>query len=152
MTESPAFSNDAAASPGGLRVRLDEVEITAVRSQGAGGQNVNKVASAIHLRFDVAASSLPESVKTKLLERPDQRRTRDGVIVIKAQRFRTQEANRVDALARLQAMIDDAARAPRRRIATRPTRASVRRRVDDKQHRGRIKATRGRVGRDGGEH
>ncbi len=119
-----------------------EVAWTAVRAQGAGGQNVDKVASAIHVRFDIRASSLPEAVKARLLACGDRRITPAGVVVIKAQRHRTQERNLADALARLQELVDAAARAPRARKPTRPTRSSQRRRVDDKVKRGRIKAAR----------
>jgi ribosome-associated protein len=123
-----------------------EVEISAVRSAGAGGQNVNKVSSAVHLRFDVAASSLPAWLKARLLQRSDQRLTGEGVLVIKAQEHRSQERNRADALARLQRIVDAAARVPKARRATRPTRASVRRRLEGKIRRGRIKALRGKAG------
>jgi ribosome-associated protein len=125
-----------------LTIAADEVSWTAVRAQGAGGQNVNKVASAIHLRFDVRASSLPEPVKARLLASGDQRITPAGVVIIKAQRHRTQERNLADALARLQALVDTAAQVPRARRPTRPTRSSQRRRVDSKVKRGKIKAAR----------
>ena len=127
------------------RIAPHEVQWTAVRAQGAGGQNVNKVASAIHLRFDVHASSLPEDVRTRLLASGDRRITPDGVVVLKAQRHRTQERNLADAIARLQALVDAAAVAPKVRTPTRPTRAAKRRRVDDKVHRGRVKSARGKI-------
>ncbi len=122
-----------------------EVEWTAIRAQGPGGQNVHKVASAVQLRFDVLASSLPEGVKARLLAQADRRRTDAGVIVIKAERHRSQPMNRADALARLQALVDAAAVPPKRRVATRPTLASKRRRLEAKTQRGEVKAGRGRV-------
>lgn len=127
-----------------LTVLPAEVELTAVRSQGAGGQNVNKVASAIHLRFNVPASSLPEAIKARLLALDDRRLTRDGVLVIKAQRFRNQEQNRDDALARLNELIALASHVPRARRATKPTKGSKQRRLDDKKQRGTRKSLRQR--------
>ena len=124
------------------RVVPAEVQWSAIRSQGAGGQNVNKVSSAVQLRFDVRASSLPDAVKERLLALGDQRISSDGVVVIKAQTQRSQPLNLADAMARLQALVDSVARAPRKRIATKPTKASQRRRVEDKARRGEIKAGR----------
>lgn len=126
-----------------------EVQFSAIRAQGAGGQNVNKVANAVHLRFDVAASSLPEAVKLRLLAQADQRISADGVIVIKAQDHRSLPMNQADALARLQDMVDRAAHVPKARKPTRPTRSSQRRRMDDKSRRGEIKAGRRGAGGEG---
>ena len=125
-----------------LSIEDDEVSLSAIRAQGAGGQNVNKVSSAIHLRFDVQASSLPEAVRQSLLASRDHRINSDGVVVIKAQNHRTQEKNRADALSRLCEMIDRASQVPRKRIPTRPSRAAKRRRVDDKKKRGALKKQR----------
>ena len=123
-------------------VAPEEVQITAIRAQGAGGQNVNKVSNAVHLRFDIRASSLPEAIRDRLLRLGDQRITRDGVAIIKAQQFRSLEKNRTEALNRLQELIDRVAVPPKKRRPTKPTRSAVLKRLEAKARRGNVKAGR----------
>jgi ribosome-associated protein len=122
-----------------------EVEISAIRAQGSGGQNVNKVSNAVHLRFDINASSLPEGIRERLLKLGDQRISKDGVVIIKAQEFRSLEGNRAEAMRRLHEMIDSVAVLPKRRRPTKPTHTSVKKRLDSKTRRASIKSGRGKV-------
>jgi ribosome-associated protein len=128
-----------------IEIQEREVDITAIRAQGAGGQNVNKVSSAIHLRFNIPASSLPEDVKARLLALRDSRITQDGVLVLKAQNQRTQDANRLDAFARLHELVQSVAKPPVVRRATKPSYGSKQRRLEGKSQRSSIKASRGKV-------
>jgi len=129
-----------------IRIPASEIAWSAIRAQGAGGQNVNKVSSAVHLRFDIAASTLPEALKARLLALRDQRITDEGVVVIKAQSHRSQDMNRTEALQRLAQLVRSAERVPRVRRATKPTYGSTQRRLEGKSQRAQVKAARGKVG------
>ena len=131
-----------------LNIPLAEIDVQAIRAQGAGGQNVNKVSSAIHLRFDITGSSLPLEYKERMLALRDRRISSEGVLVIKAQRFRSQEKNRDDALQRLCLLLQGAAHTPRQRRATRPSKSARNKRMDTKTRRGQVKSLRGRVERE----
>lgn len=150
MEKSREHSRESviAVAPG-VDLVLDEVTLSAIRAAGAGGQNVNKVSSAIHLRFDIAASSLPERIKSRLLGLRDSRISADGVVVIKSRQYRTQEKNRQAALARLEELVRSVTVERKKRIPTRPGKAAKQRRLAEKSRRGRVKSLRGRVNPEG---
>ncbi|MCX7171990.1 MAG: alternative ribosome rescue aminoacyl-tRNA hydrolase ArfB [Proteobacteria bacterium] len=131
--------------PSRFSIPPEEVAITAIRAQGAGGQNVNKVSCAVHLRFDISASSLPEAIRERLLKLGDQRISKDGVVIIKAQEFRSLEKNRVEALKRLHELVASVATVPKQRRPTKPTRSSVAKRLESKARNSTVKAGRGKV-------
>ena len=144
VTKVDDFSRGVWVKPG-VQIPLEQIQLSAIRAQGSGGQNVNKVSSAIHLRFDIPASSLPDEIKQSLLAKGDQRISKEGVLVLKAQEYRTQEQNKVAALERLQQIVKAASFKPKKRLATRPTRGSKERRLQKKSQRSNVKANRGKV-------
>lgn len=148
QTHTMAVDDTRLPITGSLAIPLAEIEFQAIRAQGAGGQNVNKVSSAIHLRFDIGASSLPPIYKERLLALSDRRISSEGVLVLKAQRFRSQEKNRADALARLQELIAGITVTPKQRTPTRPSKTAKRKRMDSKTRRGQLKSLRGRIAED----